>query len=69
MPSAAAAFRKPSNKLPHGLPEPDDSVAEMRAFLARTRPQSPSEALRLLRIAYPDAPLGARVAACGLARD
>ena len=69
MPSAAAAFKAPSKKLPHVLPEPETSVADMRAFLARTRPQTPSEALRLLRAAYPDAPLGLRVAACGLAGE
>jgi hypothetical protein len=39
----------------------------MRAYLSRAKPQSPSEALRLLRNAYPDAPLSLRVAACGLA--
>jgi|GEM_PF-6033287 len=69
MPSAAAAFQAPSKKLPQVLSEPETSVADMRAFLARTRPQTPSEALRLLRGAYPDAPLGLRVAACGLAGE
>lgn len=43
------------------------ALGDMRAFLARSRPQSPSEALRLLRNAYPDSPLSLRVAACGLA--
>ncbi|MFC3693679.1 transferase [Chenggangzhangella methanolivorans] len=43
------------------------ALGDMRAFLARARPQSPSEALRLLRNAYPESPLSLRVAACGLA--
>lgn len=42
------------------------TLADMRAYLARSKPQSPSEALRLLRAAYPDAALSLRVAACGL---
>lgn len=42
------------------------AVGDMRAFLATSKPQSPSEALRLLRKAYPEAPLSLRVAACGL---
>jgi hypothetical protein len=41
------------------------AIADMRSFLARRAPQSMSEALRLLRSAYPDAPLSLRVAACG----
>lgn len=45
----------------------DRSLADMKAYLARSKPQSPSEALRLLRNAYPEASLGLRVAACGLA--
>lgn len=43
------------------------ALSDMRAYLSRAKPQSPSEALRLLRNAYPDAPLSLRVAACGLA--
>lgn len=42
------------------------ALADMRAYLARSKPQSPSEALRLLRAAYPEASLSLRVAACGL---
>ncbi len=49
--------------------EQDWEISDMRAFLARVRPQSTAEALRLLRNAYPEAPLGHRVAACGLSRD
>jgi hypothetical protein len=41
------------------------TIADMRSFLARRAPQSMSESLRLLRSAYPDAPLSLRVAACG----
>lgn len=43
----------------------DATVAEMGAYLARARPQSAAEALRMLRNAYPDAKLERRVAACG----
>lgn len=39
------------------------TVAEMGAYLARVRPQSAAEALRLLRGAYPEATLTQRVAA------
>lgn len=48
-------------------PERARAIGDMQAFLARTQPKTPSEALRLLRNAYPDTPLSARVAACGLA--
>ncbi|RXF73996.1 hypothetical protein [Hansschlegelia zhihuaiae] len=41
------------------------AIADMRAFLARRAPLSASESLRLLRSAFPDAPLSLRVAACG----
>jgi hypothetical protein len=44
----------------------DNRAAEMSAFLARFRPQSAAEALRILRNAFPDAPLELRVAACRL---
>ncbi len=44
----------------------DRRLGEMRAMLARLAPQSASEALRLLRNAYPDAPLSLRVAAVGV---
>jgi hypothetical protein len=47
----------------------DNRAAEMSAFLARFRPQSAAEALRILRNAFPDAPLELRVAACGLANQ
>jgi hypothetical protein len=62
MPSPALAVEKPP-VTPARLGEPP--VQDMRAFLARLRPQSTAEALRLLRNAYPDAPLSLRVAACG----
>lgn len=44
----------------------DRSLADMRGFLDRVKPQSAAESLRLLRNAYPDAPLSLRVEACGL---
>lgn len=58
--------------IPHVTPGPlasrkELSIAEMRAYLGRSRPQSAAEALRLLRAAYPEAPLSLRVSACGLA--
>lgn len=42
------------------------ALGDMRDFLSRAKPQTPSDALRLLRNAYPDAPLSLRVTACGL---
>lgn len=39
------------------------TIADMGAYLARIRPQSAAEALRLLRSAYPDATLTQRVTA------
>lgn len=45
----------------------DRALGDMQAFLASAHPQTPSEALRLLRNAYPEAPLSLRVAACGIA--
>lgn len=42
------------------------SVSDMKAFLTRRGQLTPSESLRLLRNAYPDAPLSLRVAAAGI---
>lgn len=65
MPSAAyASSRAPLPPIPVAT-ERDRAIGDMRAFLARVRPQSQAEALRLLRNAYPDVQLGLRVAACG----
>lgn len=44
-------------------PSLDDEAALMRRHLDRARPPSDAEALRLLREAFPGAPLAARVAA------
>lgn len=67
MPSAALApIHAPTPPVP-GAPDLDRAVADMRAFLVRVRPQSQAESLRMLRNAYPQAPLSVRVAACGLA--
>jgi hypothetical protein len=46
-----------------GLGESDQLVRAMTAVLARRRPQSAAEALRVLRQGYPDAPLAMRIAA------
>ena len=43
--------------------QPDDLVRAMTAVLARQRPQSVAEALRMLRRGYPDIPLSMRIAA------
>ncbi|WP_020185737.1 hypothetical protein [Methylopila sp. 73B] len=40
------------------------NLDDMRAFLQRSRPATTAEALRLLRGAFPAAPLRLRVAAC-----
>lgn len=66
MPAHPALRDAALRPVPHALGEPAGSMAEMKAYLARLRPESAAEALRLLRAAFPDAPLGARVAACGL---
>lgn len=65
MPAVAVAAETPSRTGFAADPRAD-RIADMRAFLARRRPQSAAEALRFLRAAYPDAPLSLRVAACGL---
>jgi hypothetical protein len=48
---------------PAGPGEQDHLVGAMRAVLARQRPASAAEALRLLRRGYPDIPLSMRIAA------
>ena len=50
------------SRVPAGRDPIDDRIAEMRAFLAKMRPQSDAEALKCLRSAFPDASLAARVA-------
>ncbi|GLK80666.1 MULTISPECIES: hypothetical protein [Methylopila] len=40
------------------------SLEEMRDYVRRRRPATTAEALRMLRDAYPAAPLRLRVAAC-----
>ncbi|MDR4306454.1 hypothetical protein IHQ68_07465 [Chelatococcus sambhunathii] len=64
---AAAIVQQPAPKTLGVLASQQDrKVSEMRALLARLSPQSASESLRLLRNAFPDAPLSLRVAAVGL---
>jgi hypothetical protein len=46
-----------------GSGESESLVRAMTAVLARWRPQSTAEALRMLRQGYPDAPLAMRIAA------
>ena len=48
---------------PRRAPEPQSVAALMRSHLDTARPRSDAEALRLLRQAFPAAPLAARVAA------
>lgn len=43
----------------------EERIAAMRAFLSLRGPGTDSEALRLLRTAFPDLPLAERVAAFG----
>ena len=43
--------------------EADPLVSAMTAVLARRRPQSTAEALRMLRQGYPETPLAMRIAA------
>lgn len=69
MPAVPAPVKSPSAGFGPTLIPQASSVDEMRAFLARARPGSAADALRLLRAAFPDAPLAERVAACGLSGD
>jgi len=48
---------------PTGSGETDQLMRAMTAVLARQRPASAAEALRLLRRGYPDIPLSIRIAA------
>jgi len=48
---------------PAGSGETDHLLRAMTAVLARQRPASAAEALRLLRRGYPDIPLSMRIAA------
>ena len=48
---------------PTGSGETDQLMRAMTAVLARQRPASAAEALRLLRRGYPDIPLSMRIAA------
>lgn len=68
MPAASAAIKTPSKPGPPLSRQPR-TVADMRVFLAGLNPESAAESLRLLRNAYPEAPLSLRIAACGLASD
>ena len=47
-----------------GAPEPTAAVDHMRSYLGGMKPMSVADQLRLLRAAYPDAPLAARLSAC-----
>lgn len=67
MPAAAYASQSPQARARATATQREGAISDMRAFLARSRPQTPAEALRLLRNAYPEAPLSLRVIACGLA--
>lgn len=69
MPAVSALVKSPSTEFGPTLIPQGSSIDEMRAFLVRARPGSAADALRLLRAAFPDAPLAERVAACGLSGD
>ena len=63
--SLSHAVRKPSPPVPADVvPQPDAAVDHMRSYLGGMRPMSVAEQLRLLRTAFPDAPLADRVSAC-----
>lgn len=60
---------QPGSRTDVALPAPVPSLATlMSTHLAAARPRSDAEALRLLRQAFPAAPLAARVAAIAAAR-
>lgn len=63
---AAVAFEtQPSAQGVLGVQQ-SRALADMRAYIARVKPQSAAEALRLLRNAYPQSSLSLRVTAAGL---
>jgi hypothetical protein len=57
----------PMHFAPPTAPEagPDQALARMVERMTKISPQSGAEALRELRVAFPDAPLALRVAALG----
>ncbi|MBS7535113.1 transferase [Ancylobacter sonchi] len=61
--SASIAERAAAMAFPRRPPEPASVAALMRSHLDQVRPRSDAEALRILRQAFPAAPLAARVAA------
>ena len=60
-PTPAARNPAPERSLP---PPPPAAVEQMRSYLGGMKPMSVAEQLRLLRTAFPDAPLADRVSAC-----
>lgn len=59
MPQSYAAYRVPSTHFVAGV-----DLDAMRDLIQRRRPATTAEALRMLREAYPTAPLRLRIAAC-----
>ena len=62
-PAGTSAADPQSKAVPAEPDEPDRLMRAMRAVLARQRPASAAEALRLLRRGYPEIPLALRIAA------
>lgn len=60
-PTPAARRPAPSAAV---APRPAAAVEQMRTYLGGMKPMTVSEQLRLLRAAFPDAPLADRVSAC-----
>ena len=62
-PAGLPAANPQRDASPTGSGETDQLMRAMTAVLARQRPASAAEALRLLRRGYPDIPLSMRIAA------
>ncbi len=62
-PAGTSAANPPPDAAPAKPDESDQLMRAMRAVLARQRPASAAEALRLLRRGYPEIPLALRIAA------
>ena len=62
-PAGTSAANPQSDARPAGPGGPDHVIRAMMAVLARQRPASTAEALRVLRRGYPDIPLSLRIAA------
>ena len=62
-PAGTSVANPQSSVAPAGPCETDHLLRAMTAVLARQRPASAAEALKLLRRGYPDIPLSMRIAA------